>query len=87
MIALALALVLALGPSDGASGPSGPSCDAASSSMSCDAPASQPGCDARWEACNAPVWCDTTGGYLPPFSGFCPVGPPDYPPPLGARTQ
>jgi hypothetical protein len=44
-----------------------------------------PGCDQRWQACNSPVWCETTGSYLPPFSGFCPVGPPNYPQPRTGR--
>jgi len=44
-----------------------------------------PDCDPRYEACNSPVWCETTGTYLPPFSGYCPVGPSDYPPPRLGR--
>jgi hypothetical protein len=40
-----------------------------------------PGCDARWQACESPRWCETTGEYLPPFSGYCPMGPTNYPPP------
>jgi hypothetical protein len=42
-------------------------------------------CDERWEACNSPRWCETTGQYLPPFSGFCPMGPPIYPAPRLSR--
>lgn len=37
------------------------------------------GCDPRWQGCTPWVWCDTTGDYLPPYSGYCPVGPPDFP--------
>lgn len=40
-----------------------------------------PGCDARWQACESPRWCATTGEYLPPFSGYCPIGPTMYPAP------
>jgi hypothetical protein len=42
-------------------------------------------CDERWEACNSPVWCETTGQYLPRFSGYCPIGPDNYPPPRLGR--
>jgi hypothetical protein len=42
-------------------------------------------CDERWEACNSPRWCETTGQYLPPFSGYCPTGPVNYPPPRLGR--
>lgn len=40
-----------------------------------------PGCDARWQACESPRWCGTTGSWLPPLSGYCPMGPTNYPPP------
>lgn len=42
-------------------------------------------CDERWEACNSPRWCETTGQYLSPFSGYCPIGPDNYPPPRLGR--
>lgn len=42
-------------------------------------------CDERWESCNSPRWCETTGQYLPPFSGYCPTGPVNYPPPRLGR--
>jgi hypothetical protein len=41
------------------------------------------GCDERWESCQAPRWCPTTGTLVPPFSGYCPVGPHSYSPPWG----
>lgn len=40
-----------------------------------------PECDPRSEACNAPRWCETTGTLVGPFSGYCPIGPTNYPPP------
>jgi hypothetical protein len=41
------------------------------------------GCDARWQSCQTPRWCDTTGTLLPPFGGYCPVGPRYASPPWG----
>jgi hypothetical protein len=38
-------------------------------------------CDPRWDACQQPRWCATTGQFLPPFSGYCPLGPRNYAPP------
>jgi hypothetical protein len=40
-------------------------------------------CDPRWESCQVPRWCPSTGSFLPPFSGYCPVGPHNYSPPFG----
>ena len=38
-------------------------------------------CDSRWESCQSPRWCETTGTLIPPFSGYCPLGPDNYSPP------
>lgn len=40
-------------------------------------------CDARYDSCQVQRWCPTTGTLIPPFSGYCPVGPHNYSPPWG----
>lgn len=42
-------------------------------------------CNERYESCNSPVWCETTGQYLPAFSGYCPIGPDNFPAPRLGR--
>lgn len=38
-------------------------------------------CDPRYDSCESPRWCPTTGTMLPPLSGYCPTGPINYPAP------